>query len=172
MSLNESLTPGRAAPTIPLRPQRRGGFLGFGDDAQQPVPDAPAPAARQSGGVLDFFEQQCASANRQIPRSHHLHRFHQTHAPCRFFGLMFGGGCCGREQKKDLPKGEEPPPIVEDVPEKLFPLHSALKKVPLLAGLSDADLHKLESVCELHTYVNTFPHFTFVTSCACTCPAS
>jgi len=106
--------------------------LTFDADAQQPVPDPPAPVAKES--ILDFFEQQCASVN-------------------RFFGLVFGGGgCCGREPKKEVTKGEEPPPIVEEVAEKSFPLHSALKKVPLLSGLSDADLHKLESVCEMHTY--------------------
>jgi hypothetical protein len=78
--------------------------------------------------------------------------FQLNHSRARFFGLAFGNGCCGRQPKAEPVKFNQPPPIVEFVPEKVLSLHSALKKVPLLAGLSDFDIHKLEAVCDIRAY--------------------
>lgn len=131
MSLNESRTPGRAPTATPLRPHYQGGSLSFHGDVQPVV--EPAAAQPLFGAITDFVEEQCESVK-------------------RFFGLAFGKTCCGRQPRQELPKFDEPPAITEFIPRKSASLHAALKKVPLLAGLSDSDLHKLESVCEIHAY--------------------
>ncbi len=159
MSLNESRTPGRAPLPIPLRPHHQGGALMF-EGESQPVSEPQASAAIPIiSAIGDFIDEQCDSVKRSAPNHPPSSRVGHQQQPnscssCtrRFFGLAFGTGCCGRQPKNELPKFDQPPPIFEVVPEKTLSLHAALKKVPLLAGLSDSDIHKLESVCELHSY--------------------